>query len=363
MSRPALRLALEIDGDGGHPAAWRRALHRPARLLCGQRLVATARAAETAGFPLVTLDDALVPPGAEPDVVGRLGAVERAAYIAASTSLLGVVATVSTTYAEPSSLASQLASVDHLSLGRAGWLVSTEPGADAARAWGLTRVSGEANLRAEARDVVQAVRDLWDSWEDEAVVRDTASGRYLDRERLHYIGFQGATFSVKGPSITPRPPQGHLVVMAPAHLADVVRPDVVLVDGPTPEEAAAQARDGHAPLAFAEVDVALDTDTSTALDRLADLEGHGPWPERGRLRHIGSADGLARLLSDLAPEVAGVRIHPLVLDEDLPVLAGRVVPALVRAGVAHRPLPGTSLRSLLGLPRPASRFTAVRSEP
>ncbi|MFE2886885.1 LLM class flavin-dependent oxidoreductase [Streptomyces sp. NPDC059272] len=363
MSRPVLRLALEIDGEGGHPAAWRRALHPPGALLTGRRLVSVARAAEAAGFPLVTLDDTLVPPGEGTDVVGRLGAVERAAYIAASTSLVGVVATVSTTYGEPSSLASQLASVDHLSLGRAGWLVGTESGADAARTWGLVRVGGEANLRQEARDVVQVVRDLWDSWEDGAVVRDAATGRYLDRERVHYVDFEGTTFSVKGPSITPRPPQGQLVVMAPARLADVVRPDIVLVDGPTPADAATAARVARAPLAFAELDVALDTDDATAVERRADLEFHAPWPEHGRLRHTGSADGLVRLLSELAPEVAGVRIHPLVLDEDLPVLAGRVVPALVRAGIAHRPLPGASLRGLLGLPRPASRFAALRSEP
>jgi alkanesulfonate monooxygenase SsuD/methylene tetrahydromethanopterin reductase-like flavin-dependent oxidoreductase (luciferase family) len=84
------------------------------------------------------------------------------------------------------------------------------------------------------RDAARPVRDLWDSWEDEAIVRDTATGRYLDRDRLHCVDFQGATFSVKGPSITARPPQGHLVVMAPARLAAAVRPDVALVDGPLP---------------------------------------------------------------------------------------------------------------------------------
>lgn len=69
----------------------------------------------------------------------------------------------------------------------------------------------------EAADFVEVVRRLWDSWEDDAVIRDVATGRYVDREKLHYIDFSGRSFSVKGPSITPRPPQGQLVVAALAH--------------------------------------------------------------------------------------------------------------------------------------------------
>ena len=61
------------------------------------------------------------------------------------------------------------------------------------------------------------LRRLWDSWEDDAEIRDAATGRFVDREKLHYIDFEGAQFSVRGPSITPRPPQGQPVVAALAH--------------------------------------------------------------------------------------------------------------------------------------------------
>ena len=61
------------------------------------------------------------------------------------------------------------------------------------------------------------VRRLWDSWEDDAIIRDVTTGRYVDRDKLHYIDFTGKYFSVKGPSITPRPPQGQPVVAALAH--------------------------------------------------------------------------------------------------------------------------------------------------
>ena len=59
----------------------------------------------------------------------------------------------------------------------------------------------------EAADFVEVVRRLWDSWEDDAEIRDVATGRFIDRDKLHYIDFEGPRFSVRGPSITPRPPK------------------------------------------------------------------------------------------------------------------------------------------------------------
>ena len=69
----------------------------------------------------------------------------------------------------------------------------------------------------EAADFVEVIRRLWDSWEDDAEIRDVATGRFVDRDKLHYIDFEGRWFKVKGPSITPRPPQGQPVVTALAH--------------------------------------------------------------------------------------------------------------------------------------------------
>ena len=69
----------------------------------------------------------------------------------------------------------------------------------------------------EAADYVEVLRRLWDSWEDDAEIRDVATGRFIDRDKLHYIDFEGRWFAVKGPSITPRPPQGQPVVAALGH--------------------------------------------------------------------------------------------------------------------------------------------------
>ncbi|WP_028932201.1 LLM class flavin-dependent oxidoreductase [Pseudonocardia spinosispora] len=354
MSTP-LHLALEIDGDGAHPDAWRRAAHSPAELLSPRRTRSVAAVAENAGFTLVTLDDSLPAPEAGP--LGRIGSVERAAFIAASTSVLGIAPVVSTTYAEPFHSSSQLASLDHISVGRAGWVVGTSPEPEAARAWGRPAVE-QSRVAAEALDSVRVVRDLWDSWEDEAVIRDVATSRYLDRDRLHYIDFTGDTFAVKGPAIVPRSPQGQLVVFAPDGLLPAEQVDVTLVSGS--DVASLDAAGRGTTHAFAEIELALDTPAASAAERIADLERHAPWPDRGRLRYTGGPDGLLRLLTELhSTSVTGVRLHPLVLDEDLAVLSQLVLPALRKTGLTARPVPGASLRTTLGLPRPANRFATA----
>ncbi|MFJ4989636.1 LLM class flavin-dependent oxidoreductase [Streptomyces sp. NPDC088732] len=362
MSGPVLHLAVEIDGDGAHPAAWRRAAHSPGRLLTPRRVAGVAAAAENAGFSLVTLDDGVLPPGAPPDPVGRIGAVERAAFVAASTSTIGIAPVLPVTYAEPFHVSGQLASLDHVSAGRAGWVVTEEDLPEAARAWGRPLIADAGGRARETRDGVGVVRALWDSWEDDAVIRSVASSRYLDRERLHYIDFTGETYSVKGPAIVPRPPQGQPVVLGRPDLVPAGLLDVALVSGRDPAAVTAAAAAAGTPRVLAEVDVALDTPRASAAERVADLERHAPWADRGRLRHIGSADGLVTLLAGLRGLVDGVRLHPLVLDEDLAVLSRLVVPALSERRLAARPLPGGSLRSALGLERPANRYATTAPE-
>ncbi|MFE3032223.1 LLM class flavin-dependent oxidoreductase [Streptomyces canus] len=361
MTSPALHLAVEIDGEGAHPAAWRRADHSPDQLLTPRRVARVAAVAENAGFTLITLDDGVLPPGASPDPVGRIGAVERAAFVAASTSTIGIAPVVPVTYAEPFHVSSQLASLDHISAGRAGWVVAEEERPEAARAWGRPLVADAEARARESRDGVEVARALWDSWEDDAVVRSVATSRYLDRERLHYIDFTGETYAVKGPAIVPRPPQGQLVVLGRPDRVTGARLDVALVEGRdlTSVATAAAAAAAGTPRVFAEVEVALDTPDATATERVADLERHTSWSDRGRLRHIGSAHQLVSLLAELSSHVDGVRLHPLVLDEDLPVLSRLVLPALSDRRLVARPLPGTSLRSTLGLERPANRFAAA----
>ncbi|MFD9741541.1 LLM class flavin-dependent oxidoreductase [Umezawaea sp. NPDC059074] len=327
-------LALEVDGDGAHPAAWRFSGRSPAEVLGPRALRDVVTRAEAGGFTLVTYEDSPLPPSAG----GRLDAVARAAYSAPLTGRIGLVPTAHATTTEPFHLAAQLASLDHVSQGRAGWIVGAANDVAARRTIGAAPL---ADPRQEVVDVIEVVRRLWDSWEDDAVVKDVPTGRYLDPDKVHHVDFEGASFSVKGPLITPRPPQGQVVVFAADSLDVAEHVDVVLVGGGDVDEVherAARARAAGAPLVFAEVEVALDE------SRLSTV---APWPTTDRLRHSGSAADLVRLLRSLA--VDGVRLHPAVLAVDLPVLVDRVLPEFARR-------PGGTLRSALGLPRPANRF-------
>jgi len=364
-------LALELDGDGGHPAAWRKARHTPAELLDGTRVRGTVLAAESAGFHVATFADGPLTPAADSadgrDIPGRLNALQRAAFAGPVTASIVLVPEVDTVYTEPFHISTQLASLDYVSGGRAGWLVAASNQAADAAAVGRSLVPADG-LGREAADSIEVGRRLWDSWEDDAVIRDVATGRYIDADKLHYVDFEGgAGYSVKGPSIIPRPLQGQLPVLAPAGLlgADQLSAgaaDAVLVSAPTPGLLAGEIAEARAAApataVIAELDVVLDARGQSAAGRLAELDAHTPW-QSSRARFIGTAAELTELLASVLETADGVRLHPAVLDVDLEELAQLVLPALRRRGVLAPQQPGATFRDLLGLPRPTSRYAAV----
>ncbi|MFX0576263.1 LLM class flavin-dependent oxidoreductase [Nocardia nepalensis] len=357
MSRSgnAFAVGIELDGEGYHPAAWRRAAHAPDAFLSGDTLRKRVGAAENAGFTLATFDDSILPPVGHP--AARIDGVTRASFVAATTSTIGLVATVATTYAEPFHTSSQLATLDYASRGRGGWIATTIADPAAATTWGRPARTAEPELAREQRDSIEVARRLWDSWEDDAVVRDYAASRFLDRDKLHYIDFEAETFSVKGPAIVPRPPQGQVVVFAYG-TGESGGADVILIAGGDLAQTLAAADRARATgaLVFAELDVALDISTATAAERRTELDKYAVANPTERLTFSGSPTELVRLITELAHHVDGVRLHPAVIDEDLPALARYVLPALFRSGVTHRPVPGSTLRANLGLARPINRY-------
>jgi alkanesulfonate monooxygenase SsuD/methylene tetrahydromethanopterin reductase-like flavin-dependent oxidoreductase (luciferase family) len=160
-----------------------------------------------------------------------------AARVAPRTAGIGIIPSVTTTHSEPFHTSKAIATLDYISDGRAGVRVQIAGRADAAAHFGRREVPSLSNrsLRDprvrehilahfdETADYVEVLRRLWDSWEDDAEIRDVATGRFIDRNKLHYIDFEGRWFSVKGPSITPRPPQGQPIVAALDHGADDYR--------------------------------------------------------------------------------------------------------------------------------------------
>jgi alkanesulfonate monooxygenase SsuD/methylene tetrahydromethanopterin reductase-like flavin-dependent oxidoreductase (luciferase family) len=198
------------------------------------------------------------------------------------------------------------------------------------------------------------------------------TGRFIDNDKVHHVRFEGASFSVAGPLITPRPPQGQVVIIAPDSLGVADRADITLIGGFSPTIGhgprvlagrAGRAREAGSPLVFAELEVALDQPGERAANRLARLGSLAAWPATDRVRFAGSAEALTEFLAGLAAYVDGVLFHPAEAAIDFPILCGEVLPALAASGLTRTPGPeGGTLRDVLGLPRPANRFAhPVRS--
>ncbi len=133
--------------------------------------------------------------------------------LSAVTERIGLVATASTTFDAPYHIARRFASLDHLSGGRAGWNIVTTSNPDAALNFGLTEQMEHAERYARAREFYDVVTGLWDSWADDAFIRDAASGIYFDPEKLHVLGHKGKYLSVRGPLNIARPVQGWPVIV------------------------------------------------------------------------------------------------------------------------------------------------------
>ncbi|MGD0700192.1 MAG: LLM class flavin-dependent oxidoreductase [Trebonia sp.] len=366
MTTGSLLLAVEADGAGAHPAAGRQpgvsgTAPEPGSILDPRSVKETVAIAERAGFALAAFGDGPVPP----PTGARIEAGVRAAYLSQLTQSIGLAPTLHVTTTEPFHLATQLASLDHASHGRAAWVVGAANDGPARATIGAAPLDDGARSQ-EIRDVIDVARALWDSWEDDAVIKDLATGRFLDNDKVHHIRFEGASFSVVGPLITPRPPQGQLVVIAADSLGVADRADITLVGGFSAltghgqrviAQRAERAREAGSPLVFAELEVALDLPGERAARRLTRLNSVEPWRITDRTRFSGSAAALTEFLAGLTAHIDGVLFYPAETAVDLPVLADEVLPALTASGLARRPDPdAVTLRDVLGLPRPVNRF-------
>jgi alkanesulfonate monooxygenase SsuD/methylene tetrahydromethanopterin reductase-like flavin-dependent oxidoreductase (luciferase family) len=398
----SLHLAVALDGAGWHPAAWREPDARPADLLTAGYWADLVTEAERGLLDFVTFEDALSlqsasrlrPDGRTDQVRGRLDAVLIAARVAPLTTRIGLIPTVIVTHTEPFHISKAIATLDYVSSGRAGVRVRVSARPDEAAHFGRRTLPATSNGRSngkasaasqqiradlfdEAADYVEVLRRLWDSWEDDAEIRDVTTGRFVDRDKLHYIDFAGKWFSVKGPSITPRPPQGQPLVAALAHAAVPYRlvgrsADIGFV---TPRdtahareivaevraEQAAAGRGGEAVHLFADLMVFLDDDTSQASVRRTRLDDRaGEKFASDALIFTGTAAQLADLLQDWhRAGLSGFRLRPAAIPHDLTQITRALVPELQRRGAFPKKYESATLRGLLGLPRPANRYASV----
>ncbi|MDJ0393287.1 LLM class flavin-dependent oxidoreductase [Rhodococcus sp. G-MC3] len=365
MPEKTFIVAVDLQGTGVHPQAWRRTDSRAEELFTAQYWTGLIEQADSAGVDLVFIPDSFALQSADGSELGRLDAASIAARAAAPTHSIGLVPTVTVTHTEPFHVSKQIASIDFASHGRAGWEVSVSESDAETKSFGRKGVQSATSLWAEADDAIEVVSRLWDSWEDDAEIRDVSTGRFIDRDKLHYIDFEGEHFSVRGPSITPRSPQGQslVVIRATSDSLKVAaqRADIVRIAAPTVDEAsviAARVRRavvtaGRDP---ANVHVLLDLDVlvsdSAGVD-LAQLNGWGSYTSQS-VSFVGESAGLVALLGELEAVVDGVTLRPLALASALPAIAG-VVSQLNRRSTSGL------LRERLGLTRPANRYAAKES--
>ncbi|CAB3679645.1 MAG: LLM class flavin-dependent oxidoreductase [Achromobacter sp.] len=214
-----IKLGAFLMQTGHHIAAWRHPEAQADAPVNFRHYAELARRAEAAKFDAIFLADSV---GVRNTDLASLSRTARSDHfepltllsaLAAVTEKIGLIATVSTTYNEPYHVARKFASLDHISGGRSGWNLVTSSGQGEAQNFNLDEHVEHARRYARAAEFHDVVLGLWDSWEDDAFLRDKPSGQYFDPAKLHPLHHRGEHFSVRGPLNVSRSPQGRPVVV------------------------------------------------------------------------------------------------------------------------------------------------------
>ncbi|WP_220291764.1 NtaA/DmoA family FMN-dependent monooxygenase [Microbacterium trichothecenolyticum] len=385
MTAPLILNAVLRGQLGGHTAAWRVSRAEIAANTTLEYWAELAGILEDARFDTLFLADTLaVPDDPATPLQWPLDPFILIAALASATSSIGLVATHSTTFNDPFTTARQLASIDHLTKGRAGWNVVTSLDDNAALNYGRDRLP-EHDLRYDiAQDYVAAVIELLHGWAPDALVADRDSGELVRRDAVRAIDHAGPYHRVRGPLHTTRTPQTvPLLAQAggsPAGVdlagryADIVYTRQLDIHGAVDYRRRVRAAAVHHGRAAHHVRIlpgvvpVVAGSRGEALDRVEELRRTDA---AARARHGYAAGGPAaessghRILAGTAIEIAddisrwhdagaldGISVHVNVLPDDLEVFAETVVPLLRRRGLIESAYEAGTLRDRLGLPTP-----------
>jgi FMN-dependent oxidoreductase (nitrilotriacetate monooxygenase family) len=215
-----MRLGAFFNPTGHHVASWR---HPDAQADAGvnfRHYVQLAQTAERAKFDLVFLADNVCMRRAHIEATSRSAQyianfepLTLLSALAPMTERIGLVATASTSYNDPYHVARKFASLDHISGGRAGWNLVTSGMQEEAQNFGREKHYEHDARYERAREFAQIVKALWDSWDDDAFVRDKEAGLFFRPDGFHVLNHRGENFSVRGPLNVPRSPQGHPIIV------------------------------------------------------------------------------------------------------------------------------------------------------
>ncbi len=244
-----MKLGLSLGSVGYHYAAWRHPDVPADGDMDFRHVARCAQAAERGKMDFIFLADVAAVRNLDDPRVARhreqghvkLEPLTLVAALAGMTERIGLVPTASTSFNHPFALARRLASIDHLSDGRAGWNLVTSTSPDEARNFGQAEAQDSATRHDRAREFLRVVQGLFDGWEPGAFPRDRASGVYMDPGRMHRLNHAGRFFKVRGPSDVDRPPQGALPIITAgssanaqdlaAEVADIVYGGQPTLDG------------------------------------------------------------------------------------------------------------------------------------
>ena len=212
MAQKHVTFGIMLQGPGGHMNAWKHPSVPADASTNLNFFVKTARKAEEAGIAFAFVADGLyINEQSIPHFLNRFEPLTILSALAAFTTKLGLVGTVSTSYSDPFTIARQFASLDLISGGRAGWNAVTSPLEGSGRNY--SREHPEHELRYEIADeYLDATKGLWDSWDDDAFPRDRETGVYADKAKLHRLNHKGRFFRIEGPLNIGRSKQGQPVV-------------------------------------------------------------------------------------------------------------------------------------------------------
>ncbi len=221
MRRRQMKLGLSMRYLGYHDAAWRHPEIPPGGATDFNYFLNSALTAQRGKFDMVFFADGIGiraddnPPGslARTNRNVELEPLTLLAALAPMTKNIGLVSTASTTYNEPYHIARKFASLDNISGGRAGWNIVTSWSEQEAWNFGRDTHLDYDTRYDRAKEFVDVVTGLWDSWEDDAFVHDKASGQFYDPVKLHVLNHRGKHFGVRGPLSAPRTPQGRPILV------------------------------------------------------------------------------------------------------------------------------------------------------
>lgn len=213
MDKKKIKLGILVQGPGAHPYSWRAEDTVIDGSINFEYYLDVTRSAEEAGFEFLFIADGVhINEKSIPHFLNRFEPLTLLSALAPLTSNIGLAGTVSTTYSEPYNISRQLSTIDQISNGRAGWNVVTTPLEGSADNFGKGNHPEHSVRYQMAGEYIEVAQGLWDSWEDDAFVRNRKTGEFFDRDKLHTLDYSGNFFDIKGPLNIQRSKQGQPVI-------------------------------------------------------------------------------------------------------------------------------------------------------